>query len=110
MPADGTRNALLGVTLDPDVDTPEVLRAYGESALKGEKRFEQWTLATGTSTQIGDVARYFGVDFRAESGFVTHTLMTAVMGADGRVVRTFPSNSWLPETVLEVVRSMPRLP
>ena len=31
----GSRLALLGVTLDPSFDTPPVLRAYGESVLKG---------------------------------------------------------------------------
>ena len=43
----GSRLALLGVTLDPAFDTPAVLRAYGESVLKGADRFDQWTLATG---------------------------------------------------------------
>jgi cytochrome oxidase Cu insertion factor (SCO1/SenC/PrrC family) len=100
----GTRLALLGVTLDQAFDTPAVLSAYGKLTLKGADRFDQWTLATGTPTQIEDVARFFGVGYRGENGFVTHTLMTAVIGADGRVMRTFPSNSWLPDAVFALVR------
>ena len=73
----GSQLALLGVTLDPAFDTPAVLRAYGESMLKGSNRFDQWTLATGTPAQIENVARFFGVGYRADGGFVTHTLATA---------------------------------
>jgi protein SCO1/2 len=98
------RVAFLGITLDPAYDTPAVLRTYGESMLKGVNPFEQWTLATGSPQQTGDVARFFGVDYRLDNGLVTHTLVTAVVGADGRLVRTFPSNSWLPDEVFDVVR------
>jgi protein SCO1 len=90
----GNRVALLGVTLDPAFDTPTVLRAYGESTLKGANRFDHWTLATGTTAQVEDVARFFGVAAREEGGLVTHTLSTAVIGHDGRIMRIFPSNSW----------------
>ena len=96
--------ALLGVTLDPAFDTSAVLRAYGESMLKGSNRFDQWTLATGTPVQIENVARFFGVGYRADGGFVTHTLATVVIGKDGRVMRVFESNSWRPDEVFDVVR------
>ena len=52
----GNRLALLGVTLDPGFDTPDVLRTYGESVLKGADRFDRWTLATGTPAQVEEVA------------------------------------------------------
>ena len=100
----GSQLALLGVTLDPAFDTPPVLRAYGDSVLKGSNRFDQWTLATGTATQIEDVARFFGVGYRAEGGFVTHTLATAIVSHDGRVMRVFESNSWRPDEIYDVVR------
>ena len=100
----GSQLALLGVTLDPAFDTPPVLRAYGDSVLKGSNRFDQWTLATGTAAQIEDVARFFGVGYRAEGGFVTHTLATAIVSHDGRVMRVFESNSWRPDEIYDVVR------
>jgi protein SCO1/2 len=100
----GARLGLLGITLDPAFDTPAVLRTYGESVLKGPDPFGQWTLATGTAGQVDDVASYFGVASRADGGLVTHTLATAVVSHDGRVVRTFASNSWRPDDVFDVVR------
>jgi len=100
----GSRLALLGVTMDPAFDTPPVLRAYGEAVLSAGDRFDQWTLATGTAAQVEEVARFFGVGYRAEGGFVTHTLTTAVVGHDGRVMRVFGSNSWRPDDVYDLVR------
>jgi protein SCO1/2 len=100
----GSRLALLGVTLDPAFDTPAVLRTYGESVLKTAHRFDRWTLATGTPEQIEEVARFFGATARAEGGLVTHTLSTAVIGHDGRIMRLFPSNSWRPDELYDVVR------
>jgi protein SCO1/2 len=100
----GRRLALVGVTLDPAFDTPAVLHAYGEAMLRGSDRFDQWALATGTAAQVEDVARFFGVGYRADAGLVVHTLTTAVVGHDGRVMRIFESNSWRPDEVLDVVR------
>jgi protein SCO1/2 len=100
----GDRVALLGVTLDPEYDTPAVLRAYGESMLEKAGRFDQWTLATGSAAQVEAVARFFGVAARAEGGLVTHTLATAVIGHDSRIMRIFPSNSWRPDDLLAEVR------
>jgi protein SCO1/2 len=101
----GDRLALVGVTLDPVYDTPAVLHAYGNSVLKASNRFDQWTLATGTPAQVEDVARFFDVGYRAEGGFVVHTLTTTVVGHDGRVIRIFASNSWRPEELYDVVRT-----
>ena len=100
----GGRFAMLGITLDPTFDTPEVLRAYGAAVLKGTNRFDQWTLATGTPAQIEDAARFLDVAYRAEGGFVTHTLMTAVVSHDGRIIRMLESNSWRPDELYDVVR------
>ena len=100
----GARLALLGITVDPEFDTPAVLRAYGRSMLRGTNPFEQWTLAMGTARQIEEVARFFGVGYQPEGGVVTHTLSTAVVSHDGRVMQTFAANAWRPEELYDVVR------
>jgi len=107
----GDRLSFLGLTLDPAFDTPAILRSYGESVLRGDDRFGQWTLATGTAAQVEDVARFFGVGYRADGQSLVHTLVTAVISHDGRVVRTFASNSWRPEELYDVVQqSIERAP
>lgn len=103
------RIALLGVTLDPEFDTPTVLQSYGRSMLAGDDRFDRWTLATGSARQVEDVATFFGVGYRLESaGFITHTLATAVVNVDGRIVRVLPSNSWRVGELIDVVKSRAR--
>ena len=99
----GDRLTLLGVTLDPSFDTPAVLKAYGRSVLKGPGAFDQWTLATGSAEEIGDLAGFFGVGYRPDAGFVMHTLTTVVVDREGRIVRVFPSNSWTPDDLFDVV-------
>jgi protein SCO1/2 len=98
------RARFLGVTLDPTFDTPPVLRAYGEGMLHDEPRFSAWSLATGTEAAVQEIAGFFGVDYRADGSTIVHGLATAVVGADGRVIRVWPSNSWTPSDVLDVVR------
>ena len=103
------RMALLGVTLDPEFDTPTVLQSYGRSMLAGDDRFDRWTLATGSVRQIEDVATFFGVGYRLErAGFITHTLATAVVNVDGRIVRVLPSNSWRVDELTDLVKSRVR--
>jgi protein SCO1 len=104
----GGRIAFLGVTLDPSFDSPDVLRRYGAAMLKGRDPFDQWTLATGSPRQIADLARFVGLDYRPEDGIVTHTLMTTVIGRDGRIVRMFPSNAWRPEELFDVAQQVVR--
>jgi protein SCO1/2 len=99
----GNRLALLAVTLDPGYDTPGVLRAYGESRLKGDRRFDQWTLATGSPAEVENVASLFGVRHQSVNGTITHTLITAVVGHDRRIMRLFASNSWRPDELFEIV-------
>jgi cytochrome oxidase Cu insertion factor (SCO1/SenC/PrrC family) len=107
----GPALALLGITLDPAFDSPDVLRSYGESTLKGPAPFDHWTLATGTPTQIDQAVRFFGMTSTPEGGFVTHTLSTAVVGHDGRIMQTFASNAWRPDELFDVVqRGLERAP
>ena len=101
----GDRLALIGVTLDPAFDTPAVLRTYGTSVLKDASRFERWTLATGPVEEIDAVARFFGVRSAGEGGTITHTLATAVITHDRRIMRLFASNSWHPDELFDAVRS-----
>ena len=43
---------LLGAGIDPDYDTPEVLRAYGKGFIVGTNPFARLDLATGAPAEI----------------------------------------------------------
>lgn len=94
--------SLLSVTLDPEYDRPAVLAEYGRRWGADPNR---WHLLTGTSQEVRTVAGYFGLQFFAEEGMVTHTVSTAVVDGEGRLRALIdtPSYRWeqLRDLVLE---------
>jgi protein SCO1/2 len=77
--------ALLTVTFDPQYDTPEKLREYGD---RYQANVPGWHLLTGSADEIGRVCSVFGVEFWPEEGLITHTLQTAVIDRDGTLAAT----------------------
>ncbi len=96
------RARLLSVTLDPEFDTPAVLRSYGATYAGG--KFEGWDFATGDPAEVRRFAESFGLIYKAEGGQVTHSLRTAVVGADGKLLKIYRGNEWKPEEVLSDLR------
>ncbi len=96
---------LLGVSIDPDYDTPEVLRAYGKGFLAGPSPFARLDLATGAPAEIHGMTTYFGfgLAYSKDAALITHGLSTAIIGADGRIVALLPSNAWRPEEALDAL-------
>jgi len=104
-PALRDRVHLLTVTFDPEFDTPEVLRTWGQRQAKNADpgRFE---LATGEPEAIRQLATFFSVEYdKEEGGGLTHNLRTAVLGPDGRLFRLHRGNDWTPEQLLADLRA-----
>jgi protein SCO1/2 len=62
---------------------------------------------TGDRDAIGAFAGRFGVSViqeDADLASITHNLRTAVIGADGKVVRIFSGNDWTPSELLAALR------
>ncbi len=96
---------LLSVTLDPEFDKPEVLRSYAATYTGG--KFDNWDFATGAPADVRRFAEFFGLIYKAEGNQVIHSLRTAVVGADGRLVKIYRGNEWKPEEVLSDLKSLP---
>ena len=96
---------LVGVSVDPEYDTPAVLEAYGKAFVTGRDPFERLALATGAPAEIRAMATYFGLTYSQDSAQIQHTLSTAIIGVDGRVVALLPSNSWRPGDALDAVEA-----
>jgi protein SCO1/2 len=92
---------LLSVTLDPQFDTPEILRSYA-----GHQKADAqiWTFATGEPAQIDTLTQSFAVHVQPEAGTISHGLATALIGADGTVVKIWRGNEWQPAEVIEDLR------
>jgi protein SCO1 len=77
----GKRIAFVSITVDPERDTPEVLKRYAETFganLKG------WAFLTGAPDAIRGVIRRYGV-FAAKNadGQVDHTFLTSIVDRNG---------------------------
>jgi len=88
---------LLSITLDPEYDTPKVLREYA-AAHSTDSAY--WDFATGTKEQVKEIATYFGMQYWTEGDQVIHSLRTAIIGPDGRLVRLLRGNEWKPHDII----------
>jgi protein SCO1/2 len=106
------RTHLLTISFDPDYDTPKVMRSYGAShtGRYSDETFQHWEFATGSSDQVKGIAQFFGLRYfhDTESGEdqVIHSLRTAVIGPDGKLVKLYRGNEWKPSEVVEDLRAL----
>jgi protein SCO1/2 len=94
---------LLSITLDPEYDTPRVLREYAARHSAGPAH---WDFATGTKDEVKQVATYFGMQYWRDGNQVVHSLRTAIVGADGRLVKLYRGNEWKPDEIVRELRNL----
>ncbi len=91
---------LLTISFDTDFDTPSVLREYAARYMR-PVRFDQWAFATGSPEEIREIAGYFGLVYKKESDQIVHSLVTALIDADGALIRLYQGNQWRPDDVMK---------
>lgn len=97
-PALYRRTHLLSVTIDPEYDTPAVMRKYG-AAFAGKAAndgFAHWEFATGSRQQVANAAMLFGLQSWTKFGQIVHDLRTAVITPDGKIYKVYRGNEWKP--------------
>jgi protein SCO1/2 len=98
------RPRLLSITVDPDFDTPGVLKAYG--AAFTDPSFQRWEFATGTRDEIKKIAGYFGMQYWPEGDQIIHSLRTAVVTPGGKLLKLYHGNEWQPADILGDLESL----
>jgi protein SCO1/2 len=103
---------LLSVSFDPEYDTPKVLRSYG-AAYTGrytDETFDHWEFASGSTDEVKGIAQFFGLryykDTQSGKEQVIHSLRTAVIGPDSRIVKVYRGNDWKPEEVVREIQAL----
>lgn len=106
---------LLSISFDPEYDTPKVLRSYG-AAYTGrytDEKFDHWEFASGTADEVKGIAQFFGLryykDTQSGKEQVIHSLRTAIVGPDSKIVKVFRGNDWKPEEVVKDLQSTVKL-
>jgi protein SCO1/2 len=83
----GARVSFVAITVDPERDTPDVLRSYAQAH---GARGAGWAFLTGTPAEIKDVTQRYGVSRGRRTGDVDHTFLTSLVDRAGALrVRTW---------------------
>jgi protein SCO1/2 len=106
-PAIHGRTHLLCVSFDPEHDTPDRLKAYGEEYIGSDAKaaFAHWDFAVPEKPVLTEMAKYFDLGMTdGADGTITHTLSTTLIGRDGKVLKFYPGNEWTPQQVVADVK------
>ena len=77
----GTKIAFVSISVDPERDTPEVLKEYGQAF---GANLAGWAFLTGTLDVIRDVTLRYGVfASKTANGDVEHTFLTSIVDPRG---------------------------
>ena len=96
----GSRIVLISITIDPDHDTPDVLREY---ASRWHADPKLWHFLTGPPDAIRGVGGNFGLIYFAEEGAITHTSATALISPDGRLVARIEGSGHTVKQLIDLV-------
>jgi len=92
--------ALAAITFDPQHDTPPQMKQYAQ-AFKVDR--PGWQFLTGTIDDVSRVCAMFGVEFWPDEGLITHTLQTAVIDRDGKLVATVEGKDYSGKQLADLV-------
>lgn len=80
-PMFGTKIAFVSITVDPERDTPEVLKEYAQAF---GANLAGWAFLTGSPDAIRDVARRYGLfASKTANGDIEHTFLTSIVDPRG---------------------------
>ncbi len=102
----GPRVRFVSVTVEPEVDTPAVLKAY---AKQFDANLAGWSFLTGSGTEIDEVVRRYGAySKRARRGDVDHLFLTSLVDRQGMLRVQYLGYRFAPEEMLRDLQSLMR--
>ncbi len=87
----GKELVLLSITIDPQFDSPEVLRDY---ANRWGAHPDAWRFLTGPAAEIQRVAGNLGLVYWPDEGSLGHNSTTSIIGRDGRLAAIVEGSSF----------------
>lgn len=100
------RSKLITISIDPANDTPPVLRRYGLEYLHGKPAgFSHWEFVDLTPANLKRLATAFGVEYYATKDDISHTLVVALIGRDGRLIQMWGGDKWNPAVLASAVEN-----
>ena len=100
----GKEIMLLSITVDPQHDTPAVLKEY---ARRYQADTAGWKFLTGSTQAIVSVTYQYGADFYGEPGKeINHLVATYVIDQAGNMVKVLKGPNHTAEELVQVVHEM----
>ena len=100
----GSKVYFVSITVDPERDTPEVLKRYAEAHKTDPAG---WAFLTGTPAEIREVARRYGIYYKKTArGDVDHTFLTSLVDQRGILRVQYMGVKFNPDEMLTDLRSL----
>jgi protein SCO1/2 len=102
----GPRVRFASITVEPEVDTPAVLKAYAEAH---SADVAGWSFLTGPSAEIQDVVKRYGAFAkRVKPGDVDHLFLTSLIDRKGMLRVQYLGYRFDPDEMLRDLRTLLR--
>jgi protein SCO1 len=99
----GRELILLTITFDPQRDHSDVLANYAKT-WKADP--DTWHFLTGSVPDIQHASSLFGVDYFPDEGLMDHSLHTAIIDREGRLVANLEGNQFTAEQLGDLVQTV----
>jgi len=100
----GPQVNFVSITVDPERDTPEVLKRYAEAH---KANLAGWAFLTGTSAEIREVAKRYGIYYKKNPrGDVDHTFLTSLVDQNGTLRVQYMGIKFDPDEMLRDILSL----
>jgi protein SCO1 len=94
----------VSITVDPERDTPDVLKRYGEAH---KANAAGWAFLTGTSAEIREVAKRYGIYYKkTPRSDVDHTFLTSLVDRNGILRVQYMGVNFNPDEMLRDLQSL----
>src|SRR6266478_2949435 len=90
----------LSVSFDTEMDSPRVLKAYGEMYHYDPAH---WSFLTGPADKVGELARASDVTFERDGGSFNHNFRTLIIDPTGHLQTVFPTGGDLSEVIVDEI-------
>jgi len=102
----GPQVNFVSITVDPERDTPDVLKRYADGH---QANTVGWAFLTGTPAEIHDVAKRYGIySKKTPRGDVDHTFLTSIVDQSGTLRVQYMGVKFNPDEMLRDLKSLIR--
>ena len=90
----------ISVSFDPQADTPQALKTYGELYQYDPAH---WSFLTGPQNKIAALAKGSGVTYETEGGTINHNFRTLIIDPEGHLQMVFPTSGDISDQIVSEI-------